>query len=57
MLSDAAAEAITKLLSAMVDEGAITEGFDYVPHSMFAYKDCPCDPTRQRMPAIRRAVR
>lgn len=56
-LSKAAELAITNLLAAMVEQGAITEGFDYVPHSMFAAKDCPCDPTRDRMPAIRRAVR
>lgn len=56
-LSDTAAESIAKLLSAMVAQGAITEGFDYVPHSLFAFKDCPCDPTRNRMPAIRKAVR
>lgn len=55
-LSDKAADAISELLGAMVDEGAITEGFDYVPHSLFAWKDCPCDPTRNAMPAIRKAV-
>jgi len=56
-LSDKAAESIAQLLAAMVEQGAITEGFDYVPHSMFAWKDCPCDPTRDRMPEIRRRVR
>lgn len=55
-LSPAAADAITQLLAAMVDEGAITEGFDYVPHSLFAFKDCPCDSTRDQMKTIRTAV-
>ena len=49
--------AISSGVSAMVAQGAITEGFDYVPHSMFAFKDCPCEPTRRAMPAIRKAVR
>jgi hypothetical protein len=55
-LSRKAEDAIVSLLSAMRDEGAITVGFDYVPHSMFAYKDCPCDATRNRMNEIRSAV-
>lgn len=48
---------ITQLLAAMVEEEAVTRGFDYVPHSLFAAKDCPCDATRDRMPAIRLSVR
>lgn len=56
VLSDKAAGSIVELLAAMVAQGAITPGFDYVPHSMFAAKDCPCDSTRDRMPLIRRAV-
>lgn len=55
-LSERAQTAITRLLAAMVDEEAITPGFDYVPHSLFAWKDCPCDATRDRMPAIRAGV-
>ena len=55
-LSDKAQDSITAILSAMVDEGQITAGFDYKPHSFFAWKDCPCAPTRDRMPAIRKAV-
>ncbi|WP_193613173.1 N-acetylmuramoyl-L-alanine amidase [Nocardioides lijunqiniae] len=55
-LSKDAEAAIVQLLAAMVDEGAVTPGFDYEPHSKFAYKDCPCGPTRDRMPAIRAAV-
>ena len=55
-LSEKAEDAIVQLLAAMVEVGAITDGFDYVPHSLFAWKDCPCEPTRARMPAIRSAV-
>lgn len=55
-LSARAERAIVQLLAAMVDVGAITPGFDYLPHSTFAAKDCPCPPTRARMPAIRAAV-
>lgn len=56
-LSPRAHEAIAGLIAAMIDEGALTPGFDYVPHSFFAYKDCPSDSTRSQMKAIRsRAV-
>lgn len=55
-LSPAAAESIAQLLAAHVEHGAITRGFDYDPHSRFAYKDCPCDSTRDQMRAIRRRV-
>lgn len=52
-LSKKAEKAIVHLLAAMVAEGAITVEFDYVPHSLFAEKDCPCDATRDRMHEIR----
>lgn len=55
-LSQRAEHAIGQLIAAMIDEGAVTKDPDYVPHSMFAYKDCPCEPTRRRMPAIRKAA-
>jgi hypothetical protein len=55
-LSAKAEASIVTLLGAMRDEGAITVGFDYVPHSLFAYKDCPCEHTRSRMNEIRSAV-
>lgn len=51
-LSRDARESIAGLLAAMIDEGAITEDFDYQPHSFFAWKDCPCDATRNAMPSI-----
>lgn len=56
-LSDKAAEAIAQLSAAMVEEKALTVGYDYVPHSLLAPKDCPCDPTRSRMDRIRARVR
>ncbi len=52
-LSPAAELAIARLIAAMIDEGAVTRGFDYDPHSKFAFKDCPCDATRNRMDEIR----
>ena len=56
-LSKAARRSIVMLLAAMVDEGALTPGFDYNPHSMVAAKDCPCDETRNEMEEIRKDVR
>lgn len=53
-LSKKAEESIVDILVAMWRVGAITYRPDYVPHSLFAYKDCPCDATRNRMPAIYR---
>ena len=55
-LSSKAESAIANLIAAMIEQGAVTPGFDYVPHSMFAAKDCPCDSTRDRMPTIRQRV-
>jgi hypothetical protein len=55
-LSPAAREAIAQLIAAMIEQGALTRGFDYCPHSLFAAKDCPCGPTRDAMPAIRARV-
>jgi hypothetical protein len=51
-LSEAAELAIAKLIAAMMDEGAVTKNPDYDPHSKFAWKDCPCDATRNRMDGI-----
>jgi hypothetical protein len=55
-LNPKAEAAIIALLRAMVRYGAITNSFDYLPHSAFAYKDCPCDATRSRMGFIRQMV-
>lgn len=51
-LSGRAKKSIAGLIAAMIDVGALTPGFDYKPHSFFAFKDCPCDATRDAMPAI-----
>lgn len=53
-LSKAAVESITDIMVAMWRVGAITYRPDYLPHSHFAYKDCPCDATRDKMPEIYR---
>lgn len=52
-LSAKAAESIAQILAAMVAEGVVTRDFDYEPHSLFTAKDCPCDSTRDQMPAIK----
>jgi hypothetical protein len=54
--SKRAMKSTAKLLVAMIEEGAITEGFDYKPHSFVAYKDCPCDAMRNAMPAIQKVA-
>lgn len=51
-LSKKAEASITQILVAMIEEGAVTPGFDYEPHSLVSFKDCPCDNTRKRMGAI-----
>lgn len=56
-LSPAAARAIASILAAMADEDASTPDPDYVPHSLFAYKDCPCESTRSQMPTIKALAR
>lgn len=51
-LSRKAERAIAGLIAAMIDVGAATADPDYEPHSLVAWKDCPCDPTRNRMKMI-----
>lgn len=55
-LSMVAESALVELLAAHVEAAALTPGFDYVPHSLFAAKDCPCDATRDAMGRIRQAA-
>jgi hypothetical protein len=55
-LSAKAEAAIAGLQAAMMDVGALTDTYDYVPHSFFAFKDCPCDNTRANMPDMRKAA-
>lgn len=54
VLSDTAARSIAAILAALMDTKNITTTFDYLPHSFFTWKDCPCDSTRDRMPEIRK---
>ena len=55
-LSHAAEVSLRRIMLALVEEGALTNTFDYDPHSMFASKDCPCEATRGRMPHLRNLV-
>lgn len=54
--SDRAKLAAAKLIAAMIEEGALHETFDYNPHSMVAYKDCPTGPMRDTMPQVKRSA-
>lgn len=56
-LSDDAVEAAVDALVAMWEAGTITEDFDLVPHSMFAFKDCPTQAVRDKMPEIERRAK
>lgn len=56
-LSDKAEASLGKLLAALIEEGALTPGHDYVPHNLFTAKDCPCPPTQNRMRAINEQAR
>ena len=57
LLSDAALETIVDLMVGMWEAGALTDDPDVVPHSLFAYKDCPTTAVRDRIPEIRRRYR
>jgi hypothetical protein len=57
-LTEKSKTAIAKVIATLMDIGALTSGCDYVPHSMFAYKDCPTDAVRDHMEEIyKEAVR
>lgn len=49
-----ARESVAQLVAAMMDEGALTIGFDYKPHAPWFTdeKDCPTDAGRAAMPGI-----
>lgn len=51
-----AKNAICNLIAAMIDEKVLTTHFDYNPHSLVAFKDCPCDPTRDEMRDIKKGA-
>lgn len=46
---------IAACIRALREVGALTDGFDYKPHSFFAAKACPLQVMRDAMPAIRKA--
>lgn len=50
-----AVDAIADVMRALIKVDALTKGFDYVPHSLVAAKDCPLQSMRDLMPSIRRA--
>lgn len=41
--------AMAGFLAAMIDEGAMTSSPDLLPHSFFAFKDCPTDTFRDQL--------
>lgn len=45
---------LRRFLAVCKAEGALTMGADFVPHSLFAYKDCPTDPLRNQLPMLKR---
>lgn len=55
-LSLAGERSLLLLMKAEVKFKALTPGFDYMPHSAFTAKDCPCDPTRKQMTFLRSLV-
>jgi hypothetical protein len=52
-----AVEALARTIAALIDVKALRPGHDYVPHSLFAYKDCPTDAVRAVMPEVNRRAR
>ncbi len=51
-LSYQAKKNAARLIAALIDEQALNLNHDFNPHSMVAYKDCPCDAARDAMPEI-----
>lgn len=52
--TEEAIESLAQFIAAMIDEGALTEEPDYVPHSLVAAKECPTQLVRDVMPRIYR---
>lgn len=52
--SERCIEATAHLFAALMEEGALTNDPDYVPHAMFAYKSCPTPQVIAVMPRIKR---
>lgn len=51
-VTEKAIQSISRLVAALIDEGALTVGHDYNPHSMVAFKDCPTHNVRKVMERI-----
>lgn len=47
---------LIKFIQSMIEEGALAPDFDYEPHSLVAWKDCPTEAVRSIMPSIKRKV-
>lgn len=56
-LSGAAIETIIDLLVSMWENGELTDDPDILPHSFFAFKDCPTDAVRNAIPTIQKRFR
>lgn len=54
ILNEHAVEAMVLIRVALIRIGALTRHYDDVPHSLVAWKDCPCDELRDRLPALKR---
>lgn len=52
-LTRAAVNSCVQLTAAMIEEEALTETYDSVPHSLFAWKDCPTDAVRTMLPRFK----
>lgn len=50
--SAAAIESAGKLMAAMVEERALTRHFDFNPHFMVAFKECPTKQVAEKMPLM-----
>lgn len=56
--TEQAIDHLVRFIGVLIVQGVLTEHFDYVPHSLFAAKDCPTEPIRAIMPKVRiRAIR
>lgn len=55
-LTSLAISKTAKLIATLIDCKALTPTFDFVPHSLFAYKDCPTDNVRENMELIKKTA-
>lgn len=53
-LSPEAVETVVDVLFAMWETGQLTDDPDILPHSFFAFKDCPTEVVRQAIPVIKK---